>query len=166
MLFDTLGKLAGLGLVAAVAVGALLWLLRLGGAPAPERPELTPGYPTERFPDRAVAADPALAGLVATQARLLAILAGLPPGSEPAVWLATFLRELRAIMDTAYRVAAVSRIYGTMPPLEALSAEVARIEADVAAQITRRLLDRDGDAQQELLDARLAALRLCARQLQ
>lgn len=108
---------------------------------------------------------PGLAGLAATQARLLAIYRGLPPESELAVWLFAFLRELRAVMDTAYRAAAVAQLYGQEPPLDALQAEVARIEADLAAQLARRVLDRDGDTQRELLEGRLAALRLCARQL-
>ncbi|NTU51387.1 MAG: hypothetical protein HGA94_02990, partial [Candidatus Aminicenantes bacterium] len=50
---------------------------------------------------------------------------------------------------------------------EALSAEVARIEGEAAAQIARRLLERGADdGADEILTARLAALRLCARQLE
>lgn len=192
---EVITKLAGLGVVALVALGALWLLLRIGG-PARARPgELLAGYPADHFPDRAIVQLPALRELAATQARLLAVYAQLPPDGDLAIWLLTFLRELRAIMDTAYRAGAVARLYGhgsmsdaqcpmpsaergptpnpaqaapgalAGPALETLSAEVAAIERAVAAQIARRLLERDADADRELLDARLAALRLCARQL-
>lgn len=162
---EVITKLAGLGVVALMAMGALWLLLRIGG-PARARPgELLAGYPADRFPDRAIAQLPALRELAATQARLLAIHAQLPPDGDLAIWLLTFLRELRAIMDTAYRAGAVAQLYGQAPPLDALSAEVAAIERAVAAQITHRLLQRDADTDRELLEARLAALRLCARQL-
>lgn len=193
---EVITKLAGLGVVALVALGALWLLLRIGG-PARARPgELLAGYPADHFPDRAIVQLPALRELAATQARLLAVYAQLPPDGDLAIWLLTFLRELRAIMDTAYRAGAVARLYGhgsmpdaqcpmpsaeqrsppsdpeqaapgalAAPALETLSAEVAAIERAVAAQIARRLLERDADADRELLDARLAALRLCARQL-
>jgi hypothetical protein len=162
-LLDTLIKLAGLGAVAAVAVGAVLLLLGPGRrtvAPA----ELTEGYPAEHFPDLTLARSPALAELAATQGRLLRLYAALPARSAAAVWMQTFLRELRAIMDAAYAAAAVAGLYGNAAPLEALSAEVAQIEAEVAAQVTRRLLAGDDDADGPLA-ARLAALRLCAREL-
>lgn len=186
---EALTRLAGLGVVALISLGALWLLLRIGG-PARARPgELLAGYPADRFPDRAIAQLPALRELAATQARLLAIYDQLPPEGDLAIWLLTFLRELRAIMDTAYRAGLVAQLYGhgsmhhaeqrtpspepgqaapatlAAPALDALSAEVAAIERAVAAQIARRLLQRDADADRELLDARLAALRLCAQQL-
>jgi hypothetical protein len=124
----------------------------LGGRPAPAA-------------DRELLALPALAELAAVQGRLLAMQQALPPQSEEAVWLDAFLRELRSVIDTAYRVAAATRAYGPPAGLDALSAEVAQIETDVAAQVTRRMLGRAAAADHDLLDARLAALRLCARQL-
>ena len=52
-----------------------------------------------------------------------------------------------------------------MAQLERLADEVRGIEAEVADHVTRRLLARDGDAHDELLDGRLATLRLCLREL-
>ncbi|NTU81264.1 MAG: hypothetical protein HGA45_18100 [Chloroflexales bacterium] len=164
-LFDTLTKLAGLAIVMAVAVGAVLLLLRAGG-PQAAPAGLEVGYPPERFPDVALARTPALADLAAVQSRLLTVYATLPPHSGAAVWMLTFLRELRAIMDTAYSAAVVARLYDDAGPLAALSAEVARIEGEVAAQLTRRLIERGpDDGGDDPLEARLAALRLCAREL-
>jgi hypothetical protein len=152
MILDDIAHLASLAAVAIVAIGGVLLLLRLGGRQAP---------PAERE----LLALPALADLAAAQGRLLALQRALPPQSEEAVWLGTFLRELRPVMDTAYRVAMATRAYGSPAGLDALSAEVLRIEAEVAAQIARRLLGRVTDTDNDLLDARLAALRLCAREL-
>lgn len=162
---DTLTHMGGLLLVAAVAIGAVLLLLRQGGGrEAPEA--MAVGYPPERFPDAALTRSPALAELAAVQRRLLDVYATLPPRSGAAVWTLAFLRELRAIMDSAYSAAVVARLYGDAGALEALSAEVARIEGEAAGQIARRLLERGADdGADEMLTARLAALRLCARQL-
>ncbi len=160
-LVDSLIKLAGLGVVVLVAVGAVLLLLRMGETQAAPL-GLEVGYPPERFPDMALARTPALVELAAVQTRLLALYATLPPHSSAAVWMLTFLRELRGIMDTAYSAAIVARLYGNAAPLTALSGEVARIEGEVADQFTRRLVEREGA---DPLDARLAALRLCAREL-
>jgi hypothetical protein len=123
------------------------------------------GYPPDRFANRELLTLAALVDLAAAQGRLLAMQRALPPQSDEAVWLATFLSELRPLMNTAYRVAAATRPYGTPAGLDALSAEVVRIESEVAAQIARRMLGWAADADHELLDGRLAALRLCASQL-
>ncbi|HJZ49303.1 MAG TPA: hypothetical protein VKE41_19135 [Roseiflexaceae bacterium] len=40
-----------------------------------------------------------------------------------------------------------------------------QIETEIAEHVARRLLARDGDAHAELLDGRLATLRLCVREL-
>jgi hypothetical protein len=68
-------------------------------------------------------------------------------------------------MDTAYRVALIAQIYEQPPALERLAAEVRQIEAEVAEHVTRRLLAQDADIQNELLEGRLATLRLCTREL-
>lgn len=164
-MMENLTHIGGLLAVAAVALGAVLLLLRrdeAGGAPE----DMVVGYPPGRFPDTALARSPALAELAAVQGRLLGVYATLPPRGAAAVWTLAFLRELRAIMDTAYSAAAVARLYGDAGALEALSAEVARIEGEAAAQIARRLLERGADdGADELLAGRLAALRLYAREL-
>jgi hypothetical protein len=157
-------RILGLGLVIAVAVGAVLLLLWLS-----ERRErhgaAVLGYPPDRFPAQSLTRGGPLAALAATQARLAALEARLPPRSDQRIWLRTFLSELREIMDTAYHVAAIAEVYGQMAQLERLAAEVRGIEAEVADHVTRRLLARDGDAHDELLDGRLATLQLCLREL-
>lgn len=89
----------------------------------------------------------------------------LSPQSEEAIWLSTFLRELRPLIDTAYKVAVATRPYGSPAGLDALGAEVEQIETEVAAQIARRMLGRATDVDHDLLDARLATLHMYARQL-
>ena len=79
------------------------------------------------------------------------------------VW--RLLDELRAIMDTAYRVTVITEIYGRPAQIDRLVAEVQQIEAEIAEHVARQLLARDGDAQAELLDGRLATLRMCVREL-
>ena len=43
--------------------------------------------------------------------------------------------------------------------------EIEQIESEIAEHVARRLLARDGDAQAELLEGRLATLRMCVREL-
>ena len=158
----------GLGLVVTIAIGAvllLLWLSERRGAPRARRGEPVLGYPPDLFPAQALTRRGPLAALAASQARLAALETRLPPHSDQRIWLRTFLAELRQIMDTAYQVAAIAEVYGQTGPLERLAAEVQQIEAEVAAHVSRRLLARDGDAHDELLDGRLATLRLCTREL-
>jgi hypothetical protein len=88
-----------------------------------------------------------------------------PPQSDLAIWLAMFLREHRAIMDVAYRVVPITRLYGNTSQLDRIVAEVQQIEAQIAEQAIGQLLHRDADPQLALLDGRLDTLRLCAREL-
>ena len=157
-------RLLGLGATIVVAVGAVLLLLRLSERRAPGG-ERALGYPPDRFPNQALTRGGPLAALAATQARLAALEERLPPRGDQRIWLHTFLGELRAIMDAAYHVAAIAAVYGQMAPLERLAAEVQQIEAEVAEHVARGLLARGGDTHDELLDARLATLRLCMREL-
>jgi hypothetical protein len=85
--------------------------------------------------------------------------------SDLAIWLGPFLRELRQVMDTAYHAATITHAYGQSAAIERLATEIQQIEAQIAEHAVQLLLDRDGDAERELLDGRLAALRLCAREL-
>jgi hypothetical protein len=160
---DDIGRLIGLGLVALVAVGAVWLLLRLSERRAPRGAAL--GYPPDSYPAQELARSGPLAELAAVQARLSELALRLPPQSDQRIWLQTFLDELRQIMDTAYRAALIAQVYGQPAGLDRLVAEVRQIEAEAAANITRRLLARESDAHDELLDGRLAALRLCAREL-
>jgi hypothetical protein len=160
-----LARLLGLAIVIGVAVGAVLLLLRLSER-CERRGEMVRGYPPDLFPAQALTRGGPLAALAATQARLAALEARLPPRSDQRIWLRTFLGELREIMDTAYHVAVIAEVYGQMVQLERLAAEVRGIEAEIADHVTRRLLARDGDAHDELLDGRLATLRLCLRELE
>jgi hypothetical protein len=160
-----LDRLLGLGAVALVALGSVLLLLRLSRRAGPGRGRLVLGYPPELFPAQHLTRGGALAALVGTQSRLASIERQLPPQSDLSIWLRAFLHELRAIMDTAYRVTVITEIYGRPAQLDRLVAEVQQIEAEIAEHVTRRLLARDGDAQAELLDGRLATLRMCVREL-
>jgi hypothetical protein len=156
-----LARLLGLGVVIAVAVGAVLLLLRL----SERRGDLVLGYPPDLFPAQALTHGGPLAALAATQVRLAALEARLPLRSDQRIWLRTFLGELRQIMDAAYRAAAIAEVYRQTAPLEQLAAEVQRIESEVAAHVARRLLAHEADAYDELLDGRLATLRLCLHEL-
>jgi hypothetical protein len=159
-----LNRLVGLGVVCLVAVGAVLLLLRFSGRAAPGRSRLL-GYPPELFPAQHLTRGGALAALAATQSRLASIERQVPAQSDLSIWLSAFLSELRAIMDTAYRVTVITEMYGQPASLDRLVAEVQQIEAEIVEHVARRLLARDGDAQAELLDGRLATLRLCVREL-
>ena len=147
------------------AVGAVLLLLRLSERAITYRSGIVEGYPPSLFPAQELTSVGALAALAATQARLLSAYEQVPPHSDLAIWLRAFLHELREIMDTAYRAAVIAHVYGRPVPLDRLVGEVAQIEAQLAGQIVERLLARDGDTHDELLDGRLATLRLCVREL-
>jgi hypothetical protein len=157
--------LAKLGGMVVVAVGAVLLLLRSNTDTAARDIDQVLGYPPNQFMARELVRSEPLVELAAIQARLVSIYWQLPPHSDSAIWLRAILAELRAIMDTAYYVMTITEVYGQPPQLERLIVEVQLIEQEVAAYMTSQLLMRDGDAQHELLDGRLATLRLCARQL-
>ena len=160
-----LDRLVGLGAVGLVALGAVLLLLRFSGRAGLGHGRLLLGYPTELFPAQHLTRGGTLAALAATQSRLASIERQVPPHSDLSIWLCAFLNELRAIMDTAYRVSLITEIYGRPAQLDRLVAELQQIEAEIVEHVARRLLARDGDAQAELLDGRLATLRMCVREL-
>ncbi len=160
-----LDHLLGLGAVGLVALGAVLLLLRFSGRAGPARGRLLLGYPPELFPAQHLTRGGALAALAATQSRLASIERQVPPQSDLSIWLCAFLRELRAIMDTAYRVTVITEMYGRPAQLDQLVAELQQIEVEIVEQVARRLLARDNDAQAELLDGRLATLRMCVHEL-
>lgn len=162
---DPMMVLVQLAVVAAIAGAAVALLLRLS-ARSHTRGGVVQGYPPSLFPNQELVRGGPLAALAAIQARLMAVYEQAPPQSDLTVWLRPFLIELRAIMDTAYRAAAISQPYGGHPYLDRLVAEVQEIESQAAEHAIRLLLARDGDVQQESLDGRLATLRMCARQLE
>src|SRR5262245_15141673 len=123
---DPLVVLMQLGAVAVIAIGAVILLLRIRPRGAAAH-DIVQGYPPSLFPRQDVARSAALAALVATQARLLSVYEQAPAQSDLVVWLGPFLRELREIMDTAYRVAAITQPYGPSPQLERLVAEVQEV---------------------------------------
>ena len=157
--------LLGLVVVTVVALGAVALLLRSGARGVADHGGTVLGYPPELFPDREVVRGSPLSALAATQARLVSIYTHIPAHGDSAVWLNAFLRELREIMNTAYRVAVIAQVYNRPAALERLVAEVRHVEQEIAEQIAQRLLLQDGDAHDELLAGRLATLRLCAREL-
>jgi hypothetical protein len=159
-------RLLGLAVVVLVAVGAVLLLLRLSDRTARRRGGLLLGYPPDIFPEQEITGRGPLLALATTQARLASIYRQLPPQSDLSIWLRAFLNELREIMDTAYRVSVITQVYGQPAQLDSLIAEVQTIEKQVADHVVQRLLARESDAQQEWLEGRLAALRMCARELQ
>jgi hypothetical protein len=162
---DPLMVLLQLGAVTVIAIGAVLLLLRIGARSTGLRGGIVPGYPPSLFPRQELVRSGPLAALAATQARLLAIYEQAPSQSDLAVWLHPFLLELRAIMDTAYRAMAIAHVYDQHVQLDRLVAEVREVELQIAGQALQRMLARDGDAELELLDGRLATLRMCAREL-
>jgi hypothetical protein len=161
---DPLLTLLGLLAVTIFASGALVLLLRVGRSPV-RADEIAKGYPPERFPRRDLIALPPLAALAASQARLLAVHAQLPARGEAAVWLRAYLVELRAIMDTAYRVAGIGALYADLALLERVAAEVSETERVVAREAMQHLLRADDDFDPVSLDGRLAVLRRFAQQL-
>src|SRR3712207_2602252 len=113
-------RLAGLGTVIIVAVGAIVFLVRYSvPSPAPQVDVVT-GYPADRYPARHSVTTGALTALVATQLRMLALYRHLPAGSDSAIWLRTFLVELREIMDTFFHDTATTEIYAAPAPLDSL----------------------------------------------
>lgn len=160
-------QLAAATLVGVIAVAALL---RLTQRAAPADATIV-GYPPDHFPNRAVAGQPALQALTAAQRRLLALrhqIAASPPTpitSDLAISLGAFLIELRKVMDAAYQVALVGAVYDQSGHLARLTREVERLEAQVAAEITRHLLAHAHATQGISLDRHLATLRLCAEEL-
>src|SRR5262245_54270850 len=107
---DPVVVLLQLGAVTAIAVGAVLLLLRVSARTAAMHGRMVQGYPPSLFPRQELVRAGPLAALAATQARLLAIYEQAPHQSDLAVWLAPFLRELREIMDTAYRAATIGQV--------------------------------------------------------
>ena len=164
MTIEEFQKLLGLVLVLIVAVGVLVFFLRQN-SPKTKEGQMQLGYPSHLFPARHLTKNGSLAALTITQSRLLTMYQQLPAHSELSLWLRAFLEELRQIMDTAYRVAMITEVYGQPVQLDDLVAEVQQIEKEVAEHTTRCLLERDSDAQHEQLDSRLAMLRLCVKEL-
>ncbi len=111
-----------LGIVMLVAVGAVLLLLRVSDRGRAQRDAWLVGYPPDIFPAQALTRSGPLAVLAATQSRLISLYRQMPAQSDLTIWLGAFLRELRAIMDTAYRVAVVTQVYGQTAHLERLVA--------------------------------------------
>lgn len=158
-----LEKVLGLGLVAAVAFGALWLLLRTGERRS--RALGAMGYPPSRFPARHLTQVGPLAALALTEARLALLHAQLPTHSDLAPWLAAFLAELRQLMEMAYRVQVITEVYGPPAHLERIVTEVQGLEQQIAQDVAQHLLTHEGNAQQELLDDRLATLHLCGQEL-
>lgn len=162
---DDLTTLLNLGGIAAIALGAVAFLWRVSQPRTTQHADFVLGYPADQFPAHDVVGTPALQALTETQARLLSIYTGLSPATETANVLYTFLHELRAIMDLAYRVALVTRAYGQPTQLDQLVREVQAIEKELADYVIERLLAYEADSQMDLLTRRLAALQQCARDL-
>ncbi|NTU79580.1 MAG: hypothetical protein HGA45_09280 [Chloroflexales bacterium] len=161
---DPLLTLAGLALVAAFA-GGIVWLMLRQGKALGRHDGLIAGYPPDRFPLRDLATLPALAALAGSQGRLLHVYAQLPARSEAAVWLRAYLSELRAIMDTAYKVAGIAALYGDTAALERVAAEVAESESYIAHEAMQHMLRGDAALDGAVLDDRLAVLRRFAHEL-
>jgi hypothetical protein len=164
-MYEQLIALANLGATAAIALGVIAILWRVSERSRPRQPEIVLGYPSDRFPAHDVVGSRALTELAASQARLLSMYSELAPSSDAAKLLYSFLVELRAIMDLAYRVALVTRAYGQSPKLDRVVAEVRAIERELADHVVQRLLAYEADEQSALLDHRLATLRALVGQL-
>jgi hypothetical protein len=160
-----LTALLGLLAVALLAAGATAFMLRVGTQLTGQQRELVPGYPPALFPVRELTRSGPLAVLAETQGRLLSVYHQLPPSSDSAIWLRTFLIELRAIMDSAYQVSATTAAYSHLALLDLLVAEVTLIEEQVVREVANNLLHVEGDRSSELLAGRIATLRMCAREL-
>lgn len=165
MTYAELNLLANLGGVALVALMAVLLLIRRRPPPRARRSAVIVGYPADCYRDREAVRSAPLVALAATQARLLSMHEQIPAHTDLAIWLHAFLRELREVMDTAYRVATITAAYSLPGQLEYLIDQVQQIETQVAERVARQLLQRDGDAHDELLEGRLATLRMCLREL-
>lgn len=155
-----------LAIVTAIAVATVYLLLRTGRRTrrAAGRADLALGYPVDHFPAHALTRSGPLAALASAQARLMAMYAQLPADSSLGLWLLAFLKELRDIMNTAYRVVAINAAYGPPPQLERLVGEVERTEREIAAHVTAHLLG-SGGGENGFLDEQVAMLRFCAQEL-
>lgn len=163
MIRDSATILLSLGITGVMGLAVVWFMLRV--QKVPRRPDLVRGYPPERFPAQELTRSGPLAALATTQTRLLAVYAQLPAHSEGAVWLHSFLGELRQVMDVAYRAAGIAQHYGGSTRLDRLAAEVQAVEAQLAERLVRRALRNDGDVDEVDLDSRLAVLRGCVREL-
>jgi hypothetical protein len=161
-------RLLALGLVIAIAAGAVALALWLNRRRTPQHEGLVLGYPPDLFPARDAAGGSALRALAAVQQRLVAVYRRLPAGDaavpvgDAALWLRVFLLELRRLMDGAYRAAVITAAYGPTDHLDRLVAEVEAIEAQIVDDLTRQLLGGAGAGRTDRLNRRLAALRECA----
>jgi hypothetical protein len=162
---ESISTLLNLGAVAAISIGTILLLWRVSERNHEHTSDFVLGYPADIFPAHDVVAGKALTALATTQARLLSLYAELAPTQESARLLYTFLRELRDIMDLAYRVAIVARAYGQPTQLDRLVSEVQQIERELADHVIHRLLAYEGDDRAALLTHRLATLRECVAEL-
>jgi hypothetical protein len=161
---DPILAIVGLIIVSLVAVGAVLLLLR-ANTTRPQLRDFILGYPANLFPAQELTRTGHLKSLAAVQARLLAVHAQLPRHSELAVWIWSFLRELRPIMDAAYKAANVAKLYNQSSALDHLVREVETIEQEIAERVVKRLLSNEADVDEDSLDAHLAVLRRYAREL-
>jgi hypothetical protein len=162
---DIIAQLMGLGAVIAIGIGTVFVMLRFSDRTINRRSGLVEGYPASLFSAQDITRSDPLIALTAAQKRILIMYEQVPPHSDMATWLYTFLQELREIMDTAYRVALIAQVYQRPASLDWLVAEVRQTEEQLADHVMERLLVQDGDAQRELLDLRLASLRKCVREL-
>ncbi len=161
---DPIVTLIGLVVVILIASAIVIMMLRIGNG-RPRRNEIALGYPPNLFPEQELTRVGSLKALAAVQARLLSVHAQLPRYSELAVWIWAFLRELRPIMDSAYKAASVARLYSQTAPLDGLVREVETIEQEIAERVVKRLLSTEADVGDDSLDAHLAVLRRYAHEL-
>lgn len=161
---DPILSLVGLVIVILVAVAVVVLMLRINTGRSQPR-ELTLGYPPDLFPKQDLTRSGPLKALAAVQARLLSVHAQLPRHSELAIWIWSFLRELRPIMDSAYKAASVAKLYSQQSPLDNLVREVEAIEKEIAERVVKRLLSSEADVDEDSLDAHLAVLRRYAREI-
>lgn len=161
---DPITTLIGLAVVILIGLGVVVFMLRIGGG-RPRRQELLLGYPPDLFPAQELTRGGSLKALAAVQARLLSVHAQLPRQSELAVWIWSFLRELRPIMDSAYKAASVAKLYSQSSPLDSLVREVESIEKEIAERVVKRLLSTEAAVDDDGLDVHLAVLRRYAHEL-
>jgi hypothetical protein len=165
MIAGDVEKIGGLGAVLLVAVGVLWVVLRAADQDKGDGVQWMAGYPLAYFPVAALTSSGPLATLTHIQHRLIRLYGGLPLESDLALWLNPFLTELRAIMDQAYQVALITRLYGQQEVLEQLANEVSLLEKQVAEQVTLRLVSRPSSDTFTALDEQLGVLRLCVEHL-
>jgi hypothetical protein len=163
---DTLTIIFGLLLSAFVAGGAVFAFLRYSQKSAIHAATgIVQGYPAQAYPLQQATSTVQLQALTAVQQRLLLIYDQAPARSDLTIWLKLFLVELRAIMDVAYRVAPLMQLYGKNQQLDQLVLEVQLIETQIAECSISSLLQQAPDQQLNMLESRLATLRLCTKQL-